>query len=200
MLVTLFYLDRICSLNPTFTLSSLTCHRFIIASIVVSSKGLCDTFCTNELFAKVGGIPVTELNILEREFLSMIDWKLMVGILPNISLLNTQSPCYSAMQMIYKTIMSTSSARTPMANTLSSELAPKVQILLITATQRWIVFPILLHPFSPFVGTPRVPPRHLTWLLTEKKSLIENLQLNRIWLSLLYSVSNSWKNRTTRMI
>ena len=78
MLVTLYYLDRICARNPSFTLSSLTCHRFIIASVVVSSKGLCDTFCTNELFAKVGGIPITELNVLEREFLSMIDWRLMV--------------------------------------------------------------------------------------------------------------------------
>lgn len=64
---------------PLFTLSSLTCHRFIIASITVSSKGLCDTFCTNSLYARVGGIPVSELNILEREFLRMIDWRLTVS-------------------------------------------------------------------------------------------------------------------------
>lgn len=65
---------------PLFTLSSLTCHRFIITSVAVSSKCLCDTFCTNALYAKVGGISVTELNILEREFLSMIDWRLMVRL------------------------------------------------------------------------------------------------------------------------
>ncbi len=63
---------------PLFTLSSLTCHRFIITSVAVSSKCLCDTFCTNALYAKVGGITVTELNILEREFLAMINWRLMV--------------------------------------------------------------------------------------------------------------------------
>jgi hypothetical protein len=63
---------------PLFTLSSLTCHRFIIASIAVSSKGLCDSFCTNALYARVGGIPVTELNDLEREFLLAIDWRLTV--------------------------------------------------------------------------------------------------------------------------
>lgn len=63
---------------PLFTLSSLTCHRFIIASITVCSKGLCDSFCTNALYARVGGIPVPELNILEREFLHAIDWRLMV--------------------------------------------------------------------------------------------------------------------------
>ncbi|KAG9316690.1 cyclin-domain-containing protein [Chiua virens] len=65
-----------CARMPLFTLSSLTCHRFIIASITVCSKGLCDTFCTNSLYARVGGIPVSELNVLEREFLRMIDWRL----------------------------------------------------------------------------------------------------------------------------
>ncbi|KAF9467293.1 cyclin-domain-containing protein [Collybia nuda] len=77
LLITLHYIDQICARMPLFTLSSLTCHRFIIASITVSSKGLCDSFCTNSLYAKVGGISVTELNILEREFLSAIDWRLM---------------------------------------------------------------------------------------------------------------------------
>ncbi|RDB24909.1 Nuc-1 negative regulatory protein preg [Hypsizygus marmoreus] len=76
LLITLHYIDQICARMPLFTLTSLTCHRFIIASITVSSKGLCDAFCTNNLYAKVGGISVTELNILEREFLSMIDWRL----------------------------------------------------------------------------------------------------------------------------
>ncbi|KAJ6558537.1 cyclin-domain-containing protein [Mycena vulgaris] len=77
LLITLYYIDQICARMPLFTLSSLTCHRFIIASITVSSKGLCDTFCTNSLYAKVGGISVTELNVLEREFLEKIDWRLM---------------------------------------------------------------------------------------------------------------------------
>jgi hypothetical protein len=79
LLLTLHYVDQICARMPLFTLSSLTCHRFIIASITVCSKGLCDTFCTNSLYARVGGIPVSELNVLEREFLCMIDWRLTVS-------------------------------------------------------------------------------------------------------------------------
>jgi hypothetical protein len=67
---------------PLFSLSSLSCHRFIISSIVVSSKGLCDAFCPNTLYAKVGGISVTELNLLEREFLQAIEWRLMVSRFP----------------------------------------------------------------------------------------------------------------------
>ncbi|KAI0688038.1 cyclin-domain-containing protein [Cytidiella melzeri] len=77
LLITLHYIDQICTRIPTFTLSSLTCHRFIITSIAVSSKALCDAFSTNNLYAKVGGIPVGELNMLEREFLRMIDWSLV---------------------------------------------------------------------------------------------------------------------------
>ncbi|KAF7977764.1 hypothetical protein HWV62_2866 [Athelia sp. TMB] len=76
LLLTLHYIDQICTRMPLFTLSSLTCHRFIIAAVTVASKGLCDTFCTNNLYAKVGGISITELNMLEREFLLAIDWRL----------------------------------------------------------------------------------------------------------------------------
>lgn len=64
---------------PIFIFTSLTCHRFLIAAITASSKGLCDAFCTNQLYAKVGGISVTELNSLEREFLSAVDWRLVVS-------------------------------------------------------------------------------------------------------------------------
>ncbi|PPR02975.1 hypothetical protein CVT26_004919 [Gymnopilus dilepis] len=77
LLLTLYNIDQICARMPVFTLSSLTCHRFVITSITVSSKGLCDAFCPNNLYARVGGISVSELNVLEREFLSMIDWRLM---------------------------------------------------------------------------------------------------------------------------
>ena len=76
LLLTLHYVDQMCARTTLFNLSSLTAHRFIIASIAVASKGLCDTFCTNSLYARVGGISLAELNILEREFLRGIDWRL----------------------------------------------------------------------------------------------------------------------------
>ncbi|KAF8653595.1 hypothetical protein AX16_003873 [Volvariella volvacea WC 439] len=77
LLITLHYADQIWARTRLVTLTSLTCHRFVITSITVSSKALCDVFCTNTLYAKVGGIPVTELNTLEREFLGLIDWRVM---------------------------------------------------------------------------------------------------------------------------
>lgn len=76
LLLILHYINQICARKPLFTLSSLTCHRFVIASVAVASKGLCDAFCANSLYAKVGGISLGEFNLLEREFLKAIDWRL----------------------------------------------------------------------------------------------------------------------------
>jgi len=76
LLITLHYIDQICARLTRFTISSLTVHRFIISSIAVSSKALCDVFCTNSHYAKIGGIRVVELNLLEKEFLAAIDWRL----------------------------------------------------------------------------------------------------------------------------
>jgi len=76
LLITLHYIDQICVRNPRFTMNSLTCHRFIITSICIASKTFCDSFCRNTVYAKVGGISTDELNVLEREFLRMIEWRL----------------------------------------------------------------------------------------------------------------------------
>ncbi|KAG8843442.1 hypothetical protein FRB96_004039 [Tulasnella sp. 330] len=76
LLITLHYIDQICARLPKFTITSLTIHRFVIASVTVSSKALCDVFCTNSRYAQVGGIKTNELNLLEREFLNIIDWRL----------------------------------------------------------------------------------------------------------------------------
>lgn len=76
MLTLLIYIDRVCERQPHFTISSLTVHRFLITAITVSAKALCDSYCTNSHYAKVGGISTRELNSLELEFLRLIDWRL----------------------------------------------------------------------------------------------------------------------------
>lgn len=79
LLSLLGYIDITCTNLPTFTLSSLTVHRFVIAGITAGSKALCDVFCTNVHYSKVGGIRVGELNSLEREFLRVTNWDLCVS-------------------------------------------------------------------------------------------------------------------------
>lgn len=77
LLSTVIYIDRLCAAFPAFVVSSLTIHRFIITATTVASKGLCDAFCTNTHYAKVGGITLGELNVLELEMLARMDWRIL---------------------------------------------------------------------------------------------------------------------------
>ncbi|RMZ77929.1 hypothetical protein DV738_g4189, partial [Chaetothyriales sp. CBS 135597] len=56
LLSMVYYIDRLCALYPAFTITSLTVHRFLIASATVASKGLSDSFWTNKTYARVGGV------------------------------------------------------------------------------------------------------------------------------------------------
>ncbi|KAI9277116.1 cyclin-domain-containing protein [Phascolomyces articulosus] len=100
LLVLLIYIDRVCELHPQFTISSLTVHRFLITAVTVSSKSLCDSYCTNSHYAKVGGISTQELNALELEFLRLIDWNLSSSgpvLQQYYTNLVQQHPCYERM-------------------------------------------------------------------------------------------------------
>ena len=77
LLSMVYYIDRMCALHPTFTISSLTVHRFLIASATVASKGLSDSFWTNNTYARVGGVSLKELALLELEFLNRVEWKIV---------------------------------------------------------------------------------------------------------------------------
>lgn len=77
LLSMVYYIDRLCALYPAFTVSSLTVHRFLIASATVASKGLSDSFWTNKTYARVGGISVAELALLELEFLFRVEWRIV---------------------------------------------------------------------------------------------------------------------------
>lgn len=73
----IYYIDLLCSFYPAFFISSLTVHRFLITAATVASKGLSDSYWNNSTYARVGGISVTELGLLELELLHRVDWKVM---------------------------------------------------------------------------------------------------------------------------
>ncbi|KAG5292644.1 cyclin-dependent protein kinase regulator Pho80 [Histoplasma ohiense] len=77
LLSMVYYIDRLCALYPAFTVSSLTVHRFLISSATVASKGLSDSFWTNKTYARVGGISIAELALLELEFLWRVEWRIV---------------------------------------------------------------------------------------------------------------------------
>ena len=62
----------------TFMVDSFNVHRLIIAGVTVASKFFSDVFYTNSRYAKVGGLPLTELNALELQFLLLNDFDLLV--------------------------------------------------------------------------------------------------------------------------
>jgi Cyclin len=77
LLSMVFYIDRLCLLYPAFTVNSLTVHRFLITAATVAAKGLSDSFWNNATYARVGGIKIAELGLLELDFLYRVDWKIV---------------------------------------------------------------------------------------------------------------------------
>ncbi|KAF1938176.1 cyclin-domain-containing protein [Clathrospora elynae] len=77
LLSMVYYVDKLCAMYPAFTISSLTVHRFLITAATVAAKGLSDSFWTNSLYARVGGVSVRELALLELEFLRKLDWRIV---------------------------------------------------------------------------------------------------------------------------
>ncbi|GFP59542.1 PHO85 cyclin-6 [Trichoderma asperellum] len=63
-----------------FVVDSFNIHRLIIAGVTCSSKFFSDVFYTNSRYAKVGGLPLPELNHLELQFLVLNDFRLAIPV------------------------------------------------------------------------------------------------------------------------
>lgn len=77
LLSMVYYIDRLCALYPDFTINTLTVHRFLITAATVAAKGLSDSFWNNSTYARVGGVRLAELKLLELEFLYRVDWRIV---------------------------------------------------------------------------------------------------------------------------
>lgn len=95
LLTTIYYIDLLLHhYQPFFTLNLWTVHRFLLVSTMLSQKLMEDFFFTNDHYAKVGGVAVTELNCLELDFLHRVDWRLV----PAKQLLENGSPARSSIK------------------------------------------------------------------------------------------------------
>jgi hypothetical protein len=54
-------------------------HRFYITSILIATKYIDDYYLSNKYYARIAGVPVRELNLLESKFLSYIQYDLYVS-------------------------------------------------------------------------------------------------------------------------
>ncbi|KAI8069933.1 cyclin-domain-containing protein [Gongronella butleri] len=79
LLSLLVYFDRIAS-KRQYAINSLNAHRLLITSVVVASKFTSDVYYPNSRYARVGGLPLLELNQLELEFLFLCDFQLHITV------------------------------------------------------------------------------------------------------------------------
>mmetsp|Transcript_7326 Transcript_7326/g.16019 ORF Transcript_7326/g.16019 Transcript_7326/m.16019 type:complete len:312 (+) Transcript_7326:58-993(+) len=77
--LSLVYIDRIAKLHPQFGLCMLSIHRVLLASLVIAAKFQDDRFFPNSHYARVGGVSLEALNVLEVEFLELIGWEAFVS-------------------------------------------------------------------------------------------------------------------------
>ncbi|KAL4939874.1 cyclin-domain-containing protein [Aspergillus oleicola] len=68
------------SLSHFFVVDSFNIHRLVIAGVTCASKFFSDVFYTNSRYAKVGGLPLPELNHLELQFLLLNDFRLSIPV------------------------------------------------------------------------------------------------------------------------
>jgi hypothetical protein len=78
-ILSLIYIDRLIQAHPSIILCDLNAHRLLITSVVLAVKYSSDFFYDNNYYAKIGGVPVEELNNLELRFLFLINFRLYVS-------------------------------------------------------------------------------------------------------------------------
>eukprot|EP00826_Nyctotherus_ovalis_P052661 TRINITY_DN6725_c0_g1_i10.p1 TRINITY_DN6725_c0_g1~~TRINITY_DN6725_c0_g1_i10.p1 ORF type:complete len:197 (+),score=20.72 TRINITY_DN6725_c0_g1_i10:189-779(+) len=73
------YIDKLLLNNESFGVSMRNAHRVILAGLVLAIKYLDDIYADNSVFARIGGISLNELNILEAEMIRLLNFDLHVG-------------------------------------------------------------------------------------------------------------------------
>ena len=77
IIIILIYIDKICNMNNK-KISYYNIFKLILGSMIAAIKYNEDQFYPVEVYAKLGGVTVSELNLLEIEFYKLIDFKLFV--------------------------------------------------------------------------------------------------------------------------
>eukprot|EP00826_Nyctotherus_ovalis_P052190 TRINITY_DN6590_c0_g2_i2.p2 TRINITY_DN6590_c0_g2~~TRINITY_DN6590_c0_g2_i2.p2 ORF type:complete len:228 (-),score=25.83 TRINITY_DN6590_c0_g2_i2:159-842(-) len=73
------YIDRFLLNNPGSALSRRNIHRLLFAAIVLAIKYLDDIYFDNQTYAQIGGVPIRELNLMERAMLRALGYELYVS-------------------------------------------------------------------------------------------------------------------------
>ena len=77
LIISLIYIDKICE-NSNLQLTMYNIHRLVFACLIVAIKYNEDDYYSNEYYAKVGGITLKELNLLEYNILILLDFNVFI--------------------------------------------------------------------------------------------------------------------------
>lgn len=81
LIIALIYVDRICSEKTNkLVLIDNNIFKLFLTATILAIKYNEDFYDDNAYFAKVGGITLNEMNILEKEFLDLINFRLFVSV------------------------------------------------------------------------------------------------------------------------
>lgn len=75
----LVYVDRLLNKWPSWRLTSFNVHRVVLACLLLAVKINEDEVRSNHYYARVGGVPLAELNRLEAVLCTALDWRLYVS-------------------------------------------------------------------------------------------------------------------------
>ena len=73
IIMCLIYIDKLCE-STNIQLTNLNVHRLILSCIVLAIKFNEDDYYSNEVYAKIGGISLDELNKLEINTLTLLNY------------------------------------------------------------------------------------------------------------------------------
>lgn len=74
----LLFIDRLVRRQPYITVNKMSCHRLLLTGMVVAAKTHDDRFYTNKFYARIGGVELQDLNLMEARFLKLLDWAVFV--------------------------------------------------------------------------------------------------------------------------
>ena len=78
LIIALISIDRLCNI-ASITLTQYNIHRILFTAILIAVKYNEDKIYDNAYYAEIAGVPLKELNVMENEFLDLINFNICVN-------------------------------------------------------------------------------------------------------------------------
>ena len=78
LIIILIYIDRVC-ITSGIILNPHNIHRLILGCLILAIKYNEDVYFNNEYYAKIGGVPLDEINKLEYKSFELIEQNLFIS-------------------------------------------------------------------------------------------------------------------------